>query len=79
MLDVEPAGMTFKVIADLIDGLPSASLRPSPRGGMHASVIVVTDGEAVATQRLATVGGVLLAGGSWSVAIRWERRMATPS
>lgn len=59
-LDVERAGMEHSEIREVLDGIPDCAKRPSPSGGMHA-VLVVTDGDAVPTEVLARVDGILLA------------------
>jgi hypothetical protein len=59
-LDVERAGMVCAEIREVLARIPDCAKRPSPSGGMHA-VLVITDGDAIPTEALARVDGVLLA------------------
>lgn len=59
-LDVESAGMDRPEMMLAFQHLPDTCQRPSVSGGQHA-VIVITEGEPLATGNLAMVEGVLLA------------------
>ena len=57
--DVEAAGMDYPQVTGVLDALPASCQRPSPNGGRHA-VVMVSDGDPVATEALAFGSGRLL-------------------